>query len=66
MVRFIESAHGGQANHLLQAVLADLRDPVCIAGCRALGLIDKRGFWPGRLYCWYIACLHGCMTDRDL
>ena len=25
----------------LQAVLADLRDPVCIAGCRALGLIDK-------------------------
>ena len=41
MVRFIESAHGGQANRLLQAVLADLRDPVCIAGCRALGLIDK-------------------------
>ena len=41
MVKFIESAHGGQENRLLQAVLADLRDPVCIAGCRALGLIDK-------------------------
>ena len=41
MVKFIESAHGGQENRLLQAVLADLRDPVCIADCRALGLIDK-------------------------
>ena len=41
MVKFIESAHGVQANRLLQAVLADLGDPVCIAGCRALGLIDK-------------------------
>lgn len=41
MVKFIESAHGGQENRLLRAVLADLRDPVCIADCRALGLIDK-------------------------
>ena len=41
MIKFIESVHGGQANRLLQAVLADLRNPVYIAGCRALGLIDK-------------------------
>ena len=41
MVQFIESVHGGQANRLLQAVLADLREPAYIAGCRALGLIDK-------------------------
>jgi len=41
MVNFIESVHGGQANRLLQAVLADLKDPMHIAGCRALGLIDK-------------------------
>ena len=40
-MNFIESVHGGQANHLLQAVLADLKDPMYIAGCRALGLIDK-------------------------
>ena len=41
MVNFIKSVHGGQANRLLQAVLADLSVPAYIAGCRALGLIDK-------------------------
>lgn len=41
MVHFIESVHGRQANHLLQAVLADPQKPVYTAGCRALGLTDK-------------------------
>ncbi len=41
MVRFIESVHGMQANLLLQSVLRDLKNPNLIAGCRALGLIDK-------------------------
>jgi len=41
MVRFIESVHGMQANQLLQSVLRDLKKPNLIAGCRALGLIDK-------------------------
>ena len=41
MISFIETVHGHQANRLLQAVLADLRNPVYITGCRALGLIDK-------------------------
>ena len=40
MITFIESVHGNHANRLLQAVLADL-NPVYVAGCRALGLIDK-------------------------
>lgn len=38
---FIESAHGKEANRLLRAVLSDLRNPIYISGCRALGLIDK-------------------------
>ena len=38
---FIETVHGGQANCLLQAVLADLKNPVYTSGCRALGIIDK-------------------------
>ncbi len=41
MIKFIESVHGKNANRLLQAVLSDLNDPINIAGCRALGLIDK-------------------------
>ena len=41
MITFIESVHGNHANRLLQAVLADLKNPVYMAGCRALGLIDK-------------------------
>ena len=41
MISFIETVHGHQANRLLQAVLADLRNPVYITGCRTLGLVDK-------------------------
>ena len=41
MVRFIESIHGVKANQLLQSVLRDLKTPNLIAGCRALGLVDK-------------------------
>lgn len=41
MISFIETVHGVQANCLLQAVLADLKDPIYLSGCRALGLIDK-------------------------
>ena len=40
MVHFIENVHGRQANHLLQAVLADLGEAMYTAGCRALGLTD--------------------------
>ena len=41
MITFIESVHGNHANQLLQAILVDLKNPVYMAGCRALGLIDK-------------------------
>ena len=41
MINFIETVHGGQANRLLQSVLADLNEPIYLSGCRALGLIDK-------------------------
>ena len=41
MITFIENIHGSQANRLLLAVLADLKNPVYMAGCRALGLVDK-------------------------
>ena len=41
MQLFIESVHGKDANLLLKAVLKDLKNPLYIAGCRALGLIDK-------------------------
>jgi len=40
-MNFIESVHGGQASRFLQTVLADLKDPMHIPGCRALGLIDE-------------------------
>ena len=41
MQKFIESVHGKEAHRLLKAVLSDLKNPLYIAGCRALGLIDK-------------------------
>ena len=41
MIQFIVDVHGKNANLLLQAVLSDLKQPFIIAGCRALGLIDK-------------------------
>lgn len=41
MIRFIESVRGNNANLLLQAVSRDLKNPLLIAGCRALGLVDK-------------------------
>ena len=41
ITKYIETVHGGNANRLLQCVLADLRNPMYIAGCRALGLVDK-------------------------
>ena len=41
MINFIESVHGKQANRLLSCVLGDLKNPIYISGCRALGLIDK-------------------------
>ena len=41
MQKFIESVHGKEANRLLKAVLHDLKNPLYIAACRALGLLDK-------------------------
>ncbi len=41
MINFIESVHGHQANRLLSSILRDLKNPVYISGCRALGIIDK-------------------------
>lgn len=35
------SVYGKEANCLLSCVLQDLKNPVFISGCRALGLIDK-------------------------
>jgi len=43
MISFIETVHGNQANRLLQAVLADLKNPAYIAGCRAL---RQGNYWP--------------------
>lgn len=40
MANYIESCHN-QPNRLLQAILSDLKQPVYISGCRALGLIEK-------------------------
>ena len=41
MQKFIETVHGKEANRLLKAVLRDLKNPLYIAACRALGLLDK-------------------------
>ena len=41
MVSFIETTHGKEANRLLRTVLSDIKNPVYICGCRALGLVDK-------------------------
>lgn len=41
MLEFIRTVHGGNANLLAKAVQKDLMNPVHIAGCRALGIIDK-------------------------
>ena len=41
MQNFIECVHEREANRLLKAVVSDLKNPLYIAGCRALGLIDK-------------------------
>ena len=40
MEDYLKYSHG-QLNKLLQAVLSDLRVPTFIAGCKALGIIDK-------------------------
>ena len=40
MVDYLKYSHG-QLNRLLQAVLSDLGVPKYIAGCKALGIIDK-------------------------
>lgn len=40
--------HHGNHNRLLQSVMKDLRSPYLIAGCKALGIIDKLvtgSFW---------------------
>ena len=41
MIEYIESTHGQQANRLLQAVLDNLKEPVYVSGCKALGLTNK-------------------------
>lgn len=41
MIDFLVSVHGVKSNRLFQAVLRDLPNPLLIAGCRALGLVDK-------------------------
>ena len=37
---YLTTSHGS-LNRLLQAVLSDLKVPQYIAGCKALGLVDK-------------------------
>ncbi len=39
--KYLKEHHHQQLNRLLQAVLSDLRVPQYIAGCKALGIIDK-------------------------
>lgn len=41
MEDYLSKHHKGALNKLLQAVLADLRVPQYIAGCKALGIVDK-------------------------
>ena len=41
MEKYLTRHHKGALNRLLQAVLADLRVPQYVAGCKALGIIDK-------------------------
>ena len=41
MLDFIKTVHGNQANRLAKAVGNDLQEPMYLAGCRALGLVDK-------------------------
>lgn len=41
MERYLSEFHGSQLNQLLQAVLRDLRTPHLVAGCQALGILDK-------------------------
>ena len=39
--KYLSEHHDGLLNRLLQAVLTDIRIPQYIAGCKALGIIDK-------------------------
>ena len=41
MMHYLNQCHGDSLNRLLQAVLNDLHSPHLIAGCKALGIIDK-------------------------
>lgn len=41
MIQYLSEFHGPQLNRLLQAVLHDLKTPHLIAGCHALGILDK-------------------------
>ena len=41
MLEYLTNYHGTSLNRLLQAVLKDLKSPLLIAGCKALGNIDK-------------------------
>ena len=41
MVQYLTKYHGGALNRLLSAVLHDLQTPHLIAGCQALGIVDK-------------------------
>jgi E1A/CREB-binding protein len=38
---YLAEHHSGPLNRLLQAVLSDIRTPQHVAGCKALGIIDK-------------------------
>ena len=41
MVKYSSEHHGSQLNRLLESVLRDLKTPHLIAGCQALGILDK-------------------------
>ena len=41
MTQYLTHSHINSLNRLLQAVLSDLQTPHLIAGCKALGIIDK-------------------------
>lgn len=41
MIEYLSESHGDSLNRLLQAVLVDLKSHCYIAGCKALGIVDK-------------------------
>ena len=79
MVSFVEEVHG-VTNTLLKAVLADAKEPWCLAGARALGILGKHITSPlwrvledndipiseiGSYYSDIITCMSTCIENQE-